>query len=308
VNWQYPESKAFRAGAKMRSFVWPMRWSDIPSTPLRFLWRLSWGCWRLFTATPCLINLQVDEVSDFQSLTGKGVRGRHGEVTTLLGRRELMDEGPLKDWIQTVPQTNPGESEVWVLADDLIGRIMLKDDVRRESRSVLDRLRTMGIRTVMLTGDRSSAAEAVGQQLGIGEVRAGLLPEEKVEAIRELGEDGTRVAMVGDGVNDAPSLAAAYVSVAMGARGSDAALEQSEVVLVNDRIENFVEAFRLSQRARRVIKQNLVISLGTVVVMVLFSLSGKVPLSLGVFAHEGSTVIVCLNSLRLLFWRSNDSG
>jgi Cd2+/Zn2+-exporting ATPase len=78
------------------------------------------------------------------------------------------------------------------------------------------------------------------------------------------------------------------------------------VVLVNDRIENFVEAFRLSQRARRVIKQNLVISLGTVLVMALFSLSGKVPLSLGVFAHEGSTVIVCLNSLRLLFWRSND--
>ena len=157
-----------------------------------------------------------------------------------------------------------------------------------------------------MTGDRNLAAQAVGQQLGIVEIRAGLLPEEKVEAIRELGEDGTRVAMVGDGVNDAPSLAAAYVSVAMGARGSDAALEQSEVVLVNDRIENFVEAFRLSQRARRVIKQNLVISLGTVALMALAALTGKVPLSLGVFAHEGSTVIVCLNSLRLLFWRSKD--
>ena len=99
----------------------------------------------------------------------------------------------------------------------------------------------------MLTGDRNRAAEVVGQQLGIYEIRAGLLPEQKVEAIRELGEDGIRVAMVGDGVNDAPSLAAAYVSVVMGARGSDAALEQSEIVLVNDRIENFLEAFRLSQ-------------------------------------------------------------
>jgi Cd2+/Zn2+-exporting ATPase len=115
--------------------------------------------------------IKVEDVSDFQSLTGKGVRGKYGEVTTLLGRRELMDEGPLKDWIQTVPQTGPGESEVWVLADDLIGRIMLKDDVRQESRSVLDQLRKMGVRTVMLTGDRSSAAEAVGQQLGIDEVR-----------------------------------------------------------------------------------------------------------------------------------------
>ena len=252
------------------------------------------------------LQIEAEEVSDFQSLTGKGVRGTHGEVSALLGRRELMDEGPLKEWIQTVPQTDPGETEVWVLSDDLIGRILLKDDVRQESRAVLDELRQMGIRTVMLTGDRNLAAQAVGQQLGIDEIRAGLLPEEKVEAIRELGEDGTRVAMVGDGVNDAPSLAAAYVSVAMGARGSDAALEQSEVVLVNDRIENFVEAFRLSQRARRVIKQNLVISLGSVALMALVALTGKVPLSLGVFAHEGSTVIVCLNSLRLLFWRSKD--
>jgi Cd2+/Zn2+-exporting ATPase len=250
--------------------------------------------------------IEVGEVTDFQSLTGKGVRGRHGEISTLLGRRELMNEGPLKEWIQTVPQTDPGETEVWVLTDDLIGRILLKDDVRQESRAVLDQLRQMGLRTVMLTGDRNLAAQAVGQQLGIDEVRAGLLPEEKVEAIRELGEDGTRVAMVGDGVNDAPSLAAAFVSVAMGARGSDAALEQSEVVLVNDRIENFVEAFRLSQRARRVIKQNLVISLGTVALMALAALTGKVPLSLGVFAHEGSTVIVCLNSLRLMLGRSKD--
>jgi Cd2+/Zn2+-exporting ATPase len=102
-------------------------------------------------------------------------------------------------------------------------------------------------------------------------------------------------------VNDAPSLAAAYVSVAMGARGSDAALEESEVVLVNDRIDNFLTAFRLSQRARQIIRQNLIISLGTVVVMATAASLGSVPLTLGVAAHEGSTVVVCLNSLRLLF-------
>lgn len=245
--------------------------------------------------------LRAEDVHAFESLTGKGVRGQVREAAALLGRRELMDEGPLREWIQTVPPASPEITEVWILHDDLIGRIQLRDELRRESRGVLDELRRRSIRTVMLTGDRRHAAEAVAKELGVDEVRAGLLPEEKVEAIRELGAGGRKVAMVGDGVNDAPSLAAAYVSVAMGARGSDAALEQSEVVLVNDRIENFLAAFRLSQRSRTIIRQNLVISLGTVVIMAVAATFGVVPLTLGVFAHEGSTVVVCLNSLRLLF-------
>ena len=153
----------------------------------------------------------------------------------------------------------------------------------------------------MLTGDRRGAAEAVAREIGLGEVRAGLKPEDKVAAIREFEQLGHKVAMVGDGVNDAPSLAAAFVSVAMGARGSDAALEQSEVVLMNDRIDNFLAARWLSERARVVIRQNLGIALGTVGLMAGAAVLGLIPLSVGVFAHEGSTVVVCLNSLRLLF-------
>jgi Cd2+/Zn2+-exporting ATPase len=140
----------------------------------------------------------------------------------------------------------------------------------------------------------------LNEQIKLDEVRAELKPEQKVAAIRELSQHGGLVAMIGDGVNDAPSLAVAHIGVAMGARGSDAALEQADVVLMHDRLENFLAAFRLSQRARRIIRQNLFISLGTVVVLVCCALAGKIPLTVGVVGHEGSTVVVVMNSLRLL--------
>jgi Cd2+/Zn2+-exporting ATPase len=165
---------------------------------------------------------------------------------------------------------------------------------------VVDELRGEGLRSVVLTGDRKATAEHLQAELNLDEVRAELKPEDKVAAIKSLGESGRRVAMVGDGVNDAPSLAVAHVGVAMGARGSDAALEQADVVLMHDRLENFLAAFRLSQRARRIIRQNLFISLGTVAVLVVFATLGKIPLPVGVVGHEGSTVVVVMNSLRLL--------
>ncbi len=242
------------------------------------------------------------EVSGFESLTGMGLRGRVDGIECVLGRRELFEAGPWKEFFRTMPAVGADLNEVWIISDQLVGRILLRDEIRKESAATLGRLRTAGIRTVMLTGDRSHAAEQVAGQIGIDEVRAGLTPGQKVEAISELSRAGVKVAMVGDGVNDAPCLAAAYVSVAMGARASDSALEQAEIVLMNDRIENFSFAYDLSVMARRVIRQNLVVSLGTVIVMVVVSIVGAIPLSLGVFAHEGSTVVVCLNGLRLLFF------
>ena len=141
----------------------------------------------------------------------------------------------------------------------------------RNPRRSSHELRDEGLRTVVLTGDRKATAEHLRAELKLDDVRAELKPEQKVAAIRELSEQGKQVAMIGDGVNDAPSLAAAHIGVAMGARGSDAALEQADVVLMHDRLENFLAAFRLSQRARRIIRQNLFISLGTVVVLVTFA-------------------------------------
>ncbi len=137
-------------------------------------------------------------------------------------------------------------------------------------------------------------------QRGLRDFRAGLKPEDKVAAIRDWEAAGEHVAMVGDGVNDAPSLAAAHVAVGMGLRGSDAVLEEADVVLTQDKLENFKYAYDLSARAARIIRQNLVVSLGVIVVLVIGALGARLPLTLGVIGHEGSTVIVVLNSLRLL--------
>jgi Cd2+/Zn2+-exporting ATPase len=244
------------------------------------------------------------EIEGFESMTGQGVRGRLNGAQVMLGRRELLEKGPLKDWAAKLPTAAAEFAEVWVVGPDYLGRVLLKDAIRHESAPVLAKLKARGLRSVMLTGDRHATADAVGAELGLDEVRAGLSPAQKVEAVTALKEGGKwRVAMVGDGVNDAPSLAAADVAIAMGARGSDAALEQAEIVLMNDRIENVYSAYDLSRRARAVIRQNLAIALGVVGVMALATIAVEVPLGLGVAAHEGSTVLVCLNSLRLLFGR-----
>jgi Zn2+/Cd2+-exporting ATPase len=242
-------------------------------------------------------------VTGFQNHTGQGVSARLGDELCVIGRRELVARGAVASLVNAVPFPEAACSEIWVLKGDVLGRILLRDRVRNESKPVLEALHEMGLRTVMLTGDRQEVADLVGKEIGLdaADIRGGLLPAGKVDAIKALTSEGHIVAMVGDGINDAPSLAAAHVAVGMGARGSDAAVEQSDVVLMNDRIDLFLKAYQLSRRARTIIRQNLVVAFGTVVVMALGSLTGKLPLSIGVMAHEGSTVLVCLNSLRLLF-------
>jgi Cd2+/Zn2+-exporting ATPase len=247
------------------------------------------------------------ELRDIKSVTGFGLSATFNGGPVQLGKRDwilpVMQSPALRD----LPGTEPGSSEVWLSSGALTGRLVLRDDLRPQARAVVEALRALHLQSIVLTGDRKATGEHLKAQLAVDEVRAELKPEEKVEALRALARTGRKIAMIGDGVNDAPSLAVADVGVAMGARGSDAALEQASVVLMHDRLENFLTAFRLSQRARRVIRQNLVISLGTVLVLVVCALLGRVPLTVGVLGHEGSTVVVVLNSLRLLFLRFNDS-
>lgn len=244
--------------------------------------------------------LDQRDVDQFQSLSGHGVKGRLQGALCVLGRRELLGNGPLAQMVAAIPLPLDGFTEVWVLHESLLGRILLQDEIRKESRNVLEALHRYGLQTVMLTGDRKEVAMSVGKDLGLSEIRFGLSPEQKVQAVEGFTRKGLKVAMIGDGVNDAPCLAAADVGVAMGVRGSGAAMEESAVILMRDRIDLFLEAYSLSKRARSVIRQNLVVSLGTVGVMVILTLGGWVSLPMGVLAHEGSTVLVCLNGLRLL--------
>ncbi len=233
----------------------------------------------------------------FKSLTGKGLSGSVDGTAITLGRRSLFDDHP---WAAKLPPPAPGLTEVLVAAGQLGGRLLLRDAPRPEAAGTVRELAGKGVEVTMLTGDREESARLVADELGLRDWRAELHPEDKVGAIRDWREAGERVAMAGDGVNDAPSLAAADVSIGMGLRGSDAVLEQADIVLTKDRLERILEAFELSRRCRVIIRQNLAISLGVVVLLGLAALGSIIPLPIGVLGHEGSTVVVVLNSLRLL--------
>ena len=240
-------------------------------------------------------------VLKFNSVTGLGLEAEDEGRKVRLGKREWVLEGataPEQAEMQAL-----GVSEVWVSCGGVSGRVTLRDDIRAQARTVVEALHKRGLRTVVLTGDRPEAAAHLQEIIAVQEIRSGLRPEQKLEFILETARSGRKTAMIGDGINDAPSLAAAHVGVAMGARGSDAALEQADVVLMHDRLEGFLEAFDLSAAAGRIIRQNMILSLTVILVLVGFALAGRIPLTLGVMGHEGSTLIVVLNSLRLLLQR-----
>ncbi|MBC8163354.1 MAG: HAD-IC family P-type ATPase, partial [Roseiflexaceae bacterium] len=186
-----------------------------------------------------------------------------------------------------------------------LGLIALADTLRPEAAATVRELHAAGIRVALLSGDSRRVVAALAASLGIDEVHAELLPEQKVEVIRQLQAKHGPLAMIGDGVNDAPALATAALGVAMGVAGSDVALESADVLLMGDALDRLPRALAHARRARRVVRQNLVFSFGVIAVLIVCTLLGEVPLPLGVIGHEGSTLLVAANGLRLLRgWRS----
>lgn len=256
--------------------------------------------------------LDLPPADGLENISGRGVRSAINGQPVLVGSLKLFREtdghsldGKLAQTIEAFEKQ--GKTTMVVsYAGQFLGALALADTPRPGVKETLQALLDLGVRKlVMLTGDNAEVAEQIGQQVGVTDIRANLLPEHKLTAIRDLQTEYGQIAMTGDGVNDAPALATATVGIAMGGAGTAVALETADVALMADDLEKLPFAIGLSRASRRIIRQNLAISLGVIALLILTSVTGWLQLSGAVILHEGSSILVVLNALRLLGYRQD---
>ncbi len=253
--------------------------------------------------------LAMEAAAGVESITGRGLRASVDGDRVLIGNLKLMEESGIavssaaNHQIETL-QSQGRTIMAVAVGERLVGVLALADTLRNDAAQTLAELKRMGVQeTVMLTGDSLRVAETMAKQVGLTDVRADLMPEDKVTAIIALNEKFGYTAMVGDGVNDAPALANATVGIAMGGAGTDVALETADVALMGDELSKLPFAVGLGRATRVIIKQNLIISLGVIVFLIIASLVGWAGIGVAIIFHEGSTIVVVLNALRLLRFR-----
>ncbi len=253
------------------------------------------------------INFNSILVKDFTSITGKGIKAKVNECLYYVGSPVLFDElfeGRIDhETKKQIEQLQKQGKTVMILGTQhlILSLLAVADQVRENSKQVIQKLHELGLKkTIMLTGDNRATALAIGEQVAVDEVQAELLPQDKLAFIKKLRSDGSRVAMVGDGVNDAPALAASTVGVAMGGAGTDTALETADIALMADDLSKLPFTIRLSRQTLRIIKQNITFSLAIKAVALLLIVPGWLTLWMAIFADMGATLLVTLNSLRLL--------
>jgi Zn2+/Cd2+-exporting ATPase len=256
--------------------------------------------------------LSVAEATSFQSETGLGVVATVGEQQIAVGNRRYFNNWVMEGLDRAVTQLEAlqDEGKTAVLVADVtentkvahvLGIIAIADVLRSDVAQVIQRLKAEGVEHVaMLTGDNERVAQAIGKLAGVDAVYAELMPEDKMNLLKRLGDQYGPVAMIGDGVNDAPALATADIGIAMGAAGTDVALETADIVLMSDDLSKVSYVIGLSRKTRKTLMQNLVFALGVIIVLVTAVLGVGIALPLSVIGHEGSTVLVSLNGLRLL--------
>jgi Cd2+/Zn2+-exporting ATPase len=250
-----------------------------------------------------LKNAKIPEAHNVKGITGRGVQAEVGGKKVLIGNKALFEKSIPEALLKQVEDLEKqGNTTMLVKRDkDFIGLLALMDVPRKEAKHVLSELSTLGIKKmIMLTGDNQQVADSVAKQIGITEAWGDLMPEDKVKAVQKLDKTEKMVAMVGDGVNDAPAMAKSTVGIAMGAAGSDVALETADIALMGDKLESLPFAIGLSRKAKGIIKQNLWISLGVVAALIPLTIAGIASIGPAVIAHEGSTLVVVFNALRLL--------
>ncbi|MDH7571293.1 MAG: HAD-IC family P-type ATPase, partial [Armatimonadota bacterium] len=244
-------------------------------------------------------------VEEFEALPGMGARATIGEQTYYIGRPGLFEGlGVSLDGARDRIEKEQAAGRTVLLLgtqEGVEGLVVVADRPRSAARDAIAALKRLGVeRIVMLTGDHAGTAAAVAREVGVDEVHAGLLPQQKVAVVQDLLKRYGRVAMVGDGVNDAPALAAATVGVAMGAAGTDVALETADVALMADDLSRLPFVVDLGRRVVRVIRQNIVVSLVVKLVFVLMAFTGHATLWMAVLADMGTSLLVTANGLRLL--------
>jgi len=249
--------------------------------------------------------------TSLEAVVGKGIRAELESGTALIGRKALLDEEGIAISPELVSvaeeMARKGQTTVYVASDrQVLGVLAAADTLRPTAREAINRLRRLGINdVVMLTGDNRTVARAIAEQLGIA-FQAELLPLDKLRSVEELGQKGRRVAMVGDGINDAPSLASATLGISLGGNSTDVALETADLVLMGDDLRRLPEAIGLSRATNRIIRQNIIFAFSVMALLVVATFFLSLRLPLAVLGHEGSTVLVILNGLRLLAFRHVD--
>ena len=252
----------------------------------------------------------VPDAKDLEAVLGKGIKATLGDDKVYIGNLDLFesldDNKPEKETEEKVKSLESDGNTTMLIRqnDHYIGIIALMDTPRKEAKNTLEQLKKIGIkRMIMLTGDNQKVADAVAKEIGLTDAWGSLLPEEKVEAIKKLKKNESKVAMVGDGVNDAPAMANSTVGIAMGAAGSDVALETADIALMADKLETLPFAIGLSRKAKGIIRQNLWMSLGIVALLIPATVFGFANIGIAVLIHEGSTLVVVFNALRLLAYK-----
>ncbi|MGR9578084.1 heavy metal translocating P-type ATPase [Pandoraea sputorum] len=246
----------------------------------------------------------LPSVTDFEALVGMGVKGRVGETLYYLGNHRLIEsQGVCNAEVEAeLTRLEAQARTAIVLASETqaLAVLAVADTLREESREAIAQLTKMGVRTVMLTGDNRATAQVIGEQSGVSDVRAEMLPEDKWQAVSSLREKYGHVGMVGDGINDAPALASADVGFAMGVTGTDSALETADVTLMDDDLRKLPAFLALSQRSATVLKQNIAVALGIKAVFFALAVMGLASLWMAVFADVGASLLVIANGMRLL--------